>query len=239
MRYAPPPAASCRAASAWPAPRLPVRGLLQLALIGLAVGRQLQLAGIIAGDQCVEALLLGLVPGLEFRKHLAPQPSLDPGREREIALGRDVQGLQRDLPAQAVFEKGDQARLVFVFEDMCDRAIAFSTEKSDTTTVAEHGIDNASEWMGLPVPEVYSSELSEFVFAAGVKLLKEWKPDVMYLSTTDFIQHKFAPNEQGALDFYEMFDRYLGQLDALAGGSNPGRLFYLGELEGPLEADCN
>jgi len=96
-----------------------------------------------------------------------------------------------------------------------DRAIAFSTEKSDTTTKAEHGIDNASEWMGLPVPAVYSSELSEFVFAAGVKLLKEWKPDVMYLSTTDYIQHKFAPNEKGAKDFYEMFDRYLGELDAL------------------------
>jgi phosphonoacetate hydrolase len=96
-----------------------------------------------------------------------------------------------------------------------DRAIAFSTEKSDTTTVAEHGIDNASAWMGLPVPEVYSSELSEFVFAAGVKLLKEWKPDVMYLSTTDYIQHKFAPDEKGAQDFYAMFDKYLAELDAM------------------------
>ncbi len=96
-----------------------------------------------------------------------------------------------------------------------DRAIAFSTEKSDTTTKAEHGIDDASAWMGLPVPEVYSSELSEFVFAAGVKLLREWKPGVMYLSTTDYIQHKFAPNEKDAKDFYEMFDRYLGELDAM------------------------
>ena len=96
-----------------------------------------------------------------------------------------------------------------------DRAIAFSSERSGETTVAEHGIDNASAWLGRPVPEVYSAELSEFVFAAGVKLLKEWKPDVMYLSTTDYIQHKFAPDEQGAKDFYAMFDRYLAELDAL------------------------
>ncbi|MDW4549550.1 phosphonoacetate hydrolase [Defluviimonas sp. D31] len=96
-----------------------------------------------------------------------------------------------------------------------DRAIAFSSEKSGTTTKAEHGIDNASQWLGMPVPEVYSADLSEFVFAAGVKLLKEWKPDVMYLSTTDYIQHKFAPDEKGAKDFYAMFDRYLGELDAL------------------------
>ncbi|MEC7190111.1 MAG: alkaline phosphatase family protein, partial [Pseudomonadota bacterium] len=55
----------------------------------------------------------------------------------------------------------------------------------------------------------------EFVFAAGVKLLTEWSPDVMYLSTTDYIQHKFAPEEQGALDFHTMVDEYLGQLDKL------------------------
>ncbi len=96
-----------------------------------------------------------------------------------------------------------------------DRAIAFSSERSGETTKAEHGIDNASQWLGMPVPEVYSADLSEFVFAAGVKLLREWKPDIMYLSTTDYIQHKFAPDEQGAKDFYAMFDRYLGELDAM------------------------
>ncbi|MDJ1015789.1 MAG: phosphonoacetate hydrolase [Paracoccaceae bacterium] len=96
-----------------------------------------------------------------------------------------------------------------------DRAIAFSSERSAKTTRLEHGIENASQWLDRPVPEVYSADLSEFVFAAGVKLLKEWKPDVMYLSTTDYIQHKFAPDEQGAKDFYAMFDRYLAELDAL------------------------
>ncbi|NOE19689.1 phosphonoacetate hydrolase [Ruegeria atlantica] len=95
------------------------------------------------------------------------------------------------------------------------RAVAFSSERSGETTLAEHGIDNASKWLGMDVPEVYSAELSEFVFAAGVKLLKEFKPDVMYLSTTDYIQHKFAPDQKGALDFHAMFDRYLGELDEL------------------------
>lgn len=96
-----------------------------------------------------------------------------------------------------------------------DRAIAFSSERSGDTTRQGHGIEKASHWLGRPVPEVYSADLSEFVFAAGVKLLREWNPDVMYLSTTDYIQHKFAPDEQGALDFYAMFDGYLGELDAL------------------------
>jgi phosphonoacetate hydrolase len=99
------------------------------------------------------------------------------------------------------------------FDD--DRAICFSSEKSDASTVAGNGIDNASAWLGRPVPEVYSAELSEFVFAAGVKLLQEWKPDVMYLTTTDYVQHKYAPEQPEAQSFYKMFDGYLAQLDAL------------------------
>ncbi len=95
------------------------------------------------------------------------------------------------------------------------RAWCFSAEKSDTTTVAQNGIDNASSWLGMPVPEVYSAELSEFVFAAGVKLLKEEQPDVMYLTTTDYVQHKYAPGVPEANAFYEMFDKYLAELDTL------------------------
>ncbi len=95
------------------------------------------------------------------------------------------------------------------------RALCFSAEKSDTTTVAEHGIDDASKHFGLPVPEVYSAELSEFVFAAGVQLLKEFRPDIMYLTTTDYVQHKYAPGVPQANAFYEMFDKYLTELDAL------------------------
>jgi phosphonoacetate hydrolase len=95
------------------------------------------------------------------------------------------------------------------------RAVCFSSEKSNAATKAEHGIDNASAWLRRPVPEVYSAELSEFVFAAGVKLLKEFRPDVMYLTTTDYVQHKYAPGVPQANAFYAMFDKYLGKLDAL------------------------
>ncbi|MBI1384662.1 MAG: phosphonoacetate hydrolase [Rhizobiales bacterium] len=95
------------------------------------------------------------------------------------------------------------------------RAICFSSERSSATTRAEHGLDDAAAWLGRAVPDVYSAELSEFVFAAGVKLLAEFRPDIMYLTTTDFIQHKYAPGDSVANDFYAMFDRYLGELDAL------------------------
>ncbi|MCF6231844.1 MAG: phosphonoacetate hydrolase [Rhodobacteraceae bacterium] len=99
------------------------------------------------------------------------------------------------------------------FDD--DRAKCFSAEKSDTSTAQQHGQAEASKWLGMAQPEVYSAELSEFVFGAGVKLLREWKPDVMYLTTTDYVQHKYAPDRAEAKSFYEMFDRYLTELDAM------------------------
>ena len=95
------------------------------------------------------------------------------------------------------------------------KGICFSAEKADTVTLAENGIADALDLVGLPVPDVYSAGLSEFVFAAGVRLAQTRKLDLMYLSTTDYIQHKWAPGTQGANDFYAMMDRYLAQLDAL------------------------
>ena len=95
------------------------------------------------------------------------------------------------------------------------RTICFSAEKSDQATKIENGIENVNDWLGMPVPEVYSQDLSEFVMAAGVKLMEEFKPDIMYLSTTDYIQHKYAPGHEVANKFYSMFDKYIGQLDAI------------------------
>lgn len=95
------------------------------------------------------------------------------------------------------------------------RAICFSSEKSDQATKADNGIDHANRYVGLPVPEVYSADLSEFIFAAGVKLIEEERADLMYLSTTDYVQHKNAPGSGGANDFYAMMDGYFHKLDAL------------------------
>ncbi|AVQ85156.1 MULTISPECIES: phosphonoacetate hydrolase [unclassified Variovorax] len=95
------------------------------------------------------------------------------------------------------------------------KGICFSSEKSDQVTMEENGIDNVLDMVGMPVPSVYSAELSEFVFAAGVKLMASRRPDLMYLSTTDYVQHKAAPGSPAANAFYAMMDGYLSQLDAL------------------------
>lgn len=95
------------------------------------------------------------------------------------------------------------------------KGICFSAEKADQVTMIENGIDDILARVGMPVPSVYSAALSEFVFAAGVQLMQSQRPDVMYLSTTDYVQHKHAPGTDGANAFYRMMDGYMAKLEAM------------------------
>src|SRR4029077_14972402 len=92
--------------------------------------------------------------------------------------------------------------------------ICFSSERANEATMAADGIDGVPALVGMAVPSVYSAELSEFVFAAGVKLMERHAPDVMYLSTPDYVKHKVAPGVGVANDFSAMMDRSRGQLHA-------------------------
>lgn len=149
----------------------------------------------------------------------------DPDTGEEVMMN-DVRFLRAPTVFSKFYEAGARVAIVTAKDKLRallgaglkfdeDRAKCFSAEKSDSSTAAEHGQEAASEWLGMAQPDVYSAELSEFVFAAGVKLLAEWKPDVMYLTTTDYVQHKYAPDQPEAQSFYEMFDKYLTQLDAM------------------------
>ncbi|MDE0814299.1 MAG: phosphonoacetate hydrolase [Alphaproteobacteria bacterium] len=95
------------------------------------------------------------------------------------------------------------------------KGVCFSSEKADEVTIADNGVDGVVDLVDMPVPSVYSAALSEFIFAAGVKLMMRDRPDIMYLSTTDYVQHKHAPGTVEANAFYAMMDGYWAQLDAL------------------------
>ena len=99
--------------------------------------------------------------------------------------------------------------------DIAGGGINFSSEKADKCTMAENGITNVLDLVGRQLPDLYSPELSLFVLEAGVKLLAKHKPDIMYLSLTDYIQHKYAPDESEALRYMANCDALFGKLDAL------------------------
>jgi len=90
--------------------------------------------------------------------------------------------------------------------------VSFSSEFAHRCTLAENGIENVLEFVGMPQPDMYSMELSLFVLEAGVRLLEKARPDLLFLSLTDYVQHKYAPNESEARRFYAELDARFGRL---------------------------
>lgn len=90
--------------------------------------------------------------------------------------------------------------------------IAFSSEKVDEARLATHGLDNAMEIIGKQRPEIYSGAASIYVLEAGAALAEQGKADFLYLSTTDYMQHKFAPEAEESLDFHAAIDVAIGRL---------------------------
>ena len=90
--------------------------------------------------------------------------------------------------------------------------VSFSSELAGRCTLAENGIENVLGLVGMPQPGMYSMELSLFVLEAGIRLLERDRPDLLYLSLTDYVQHKYAPEEAEAQRFYRAIDRAFGRL---------------------------
>ena len=99
--------------------------------------------------------------------------------------------------------------------DVSKGNVSFSSEFASKATLKENGIENVLELVGMPQPDMYSMELSLFVLEAGIKLLERDRPDLMYLSLTDYVQHKYAPGEAEAKRFYQALDGCFGRLEAL------------------------
>src|SRR5262249_13443242 len=92
----------------------------------------------------------------EFSRHGAPVASVTAKDKLRRQLGKDM--------------------------DLSRGSVSFSAECADQCALAESGLDDALALTGLPLPDIYSAELSLFVLDAGIALLKERRPDILYLS---------------------------------------------------------
>ena len=99
--------------------------------------------------------------------------------------------------------------------DVSKGNVSFSSEFASRCTLQENGIENVLELVGMPQPDMYSMELSLFVLEAGIKLLEKHRPGLLYLSLTDWVQHKYAPEEAEAKRFYREIDERFGRLAEL------------------------
>ncbi|MCY4453286.1 MAG: phosphonoacetate hydrolase [Immundisolibacterales bacterium] len=99
--------------------------------------------------------------------------------------------------------------------DLSNGSVSFSSQHADRCTMEENGIEDVLDLVGRPLPDMYSADLSLFVLDAGLTLLEERRPDILYLSLTDYIQHAHAPGEPEADRFYAELDARFGRFEAL------------------------
>ena len=89
------------------------------------------------------------------------------------------------------------------------------TAKDKLRRLLGHGVTGTCVSIEAGGIEVYSAALSEQALAEGARLLASSPPDLMYLSTSDYVQHKHAPGDAEANRFYGAIDRSLAEIDRL------------------------
>ena len=90
--------------------------------------------------------------------------------------------------------------------------VAVVTAKDKLRRLLAYGVNGtcvSAEQQGVPI---YSAALSEYVFKRALALLKSDRPDLMYLSTSDYVQHLHPPGSREANEFYRMIDSKLSEL---------------------------
>ncbi|MGK7870846.1 phosphonoacetate hydrolase [Falsiroseomonas sp. E2-1-a20] len=92
--------------------------------------------------------------------------------------------------------------------------IAVSAERAAEARLETHGIADLPGLVGAPVPEQYSAELSLFVLDAGLALLRAGRARFLYLSLSDYVQHRHAPEAPEAREFLRAADQRIGALMA-------------------------
>jgi phosphonoacetate hydrolase len=135
----------------------------------------------------------------------------------ELLRSRTVLAAFADAGARvvAITAKDKLRRQLGAGLDLARGNVCFSAERVASCTLAEHGIEDVPGLLGMPPPDMYSAALSLMVLEAGIHLLANRRPDLVFLSLTDAVQHAHAPGTPQADDFMRRLDDGFGRLAAL------------------------
>jgi phosphonoacetate hydrolase len=144
---------------------------------------------------------LSIVTGVPPSRHgISGNFFLDPETGAAIMMN-DASYLRADT-IPAAFSRAGARVVVMTAKDKLRHLLGAGLE----------GLCLSAEQEGQPV---YSALLSEHVLRRGAELMRSLTPDLMYLSTSDFVQHTHAPGSAEANRFYSVVDGHLAELDRL------------------------
>jgi phosphonoacetate hydrolase len=146
-----------------------------------------------------------------------------PGNHYLAADGREVQlsdpSFLRAPSIHAEMRRAGCRVLCVTAKDKLRRMLAHggvpatSAEKAHENPISVYGIDDVVALVGRKNPGPYEWDMGAYCLEIGVAVSKKVGPlDLMYLSTTDFVQHAEAPGGEMSDRFYRRFDALLEEL---------------------------
>jgi phosphonoacetate hydrolase len=185
-----------------------------------ALAGMLQRGGVYAcGRGCMPSLTnpnnLSIVTGVAPSLHGVPgNHYLEPDSGEEVQLS-DPRFLRAETIHAALHATGAKV-LSITAKDKLRRLLgsggvpSMSAERAHELDLPEFGIDNIRKLVGRPNPGIYDWDLSAYAMEMALAVHRRIELDLVYVSLTDYVQHKQAPGG-------EMVDRFLCRFDELLG----------------------
>ncbi|MCA1646307.1 MAG: alkaline phosphatase family protein [Chloroflexi bacterium] len=191
----------------------------------LARGLMPELAGLLAaggayarGRGCMPSLTnpnnLSIVTGVPPSRHGVPgNHYLDPSGE-EVQLTDPA--FLRAQTIHAAFRSTGRRVLMVTAKDKLRRLLgsgrvpSISAECADQFGLPAFEIADVPRLLGRPNPGIYDWDLSHYAMEIGLAVHRRVGLDLLYVSLTDYVQHKQAPGG-------DLVDRFFGDFDTLLG----------------------
>jgi phosphonoacetate hydrolase len=131
---------------------------------------------------------------------------LDPQTGREVYM-ESSEFLLTDTMFRRVARKGQKSALLTAKDKL-------KTLIQDGAAIAESA-EKPSPWLADrlgPPPEIYSIEINHWLLRAARAVLEEASPDLLYVTTTDYVTHTYPPDSERAQWNIQQVDRLIGEI---------------------------
>lgn len=156
---------------------------------------------------------------------VAPSVHGIPGNHYRSPEGEEVQlddaSFLRAETVHAAMRKAGVKVLAVTAKDKLRRILAsggvpsVSAEAAGQHGLAEYGLDDVPALVGEPPPGIYDWQISAYALRIGLAVHRAVGLGLVYVSLTDYVQHKSEPGGELARAFYGRLDGLLGiYLDA-------------------------
>lgn len=158
---------------------------------------------------------LSIVTGVPPSMHGVPgNHYLDPSGE-EVQLTDPA--FLRARTIHAAFLKAGARVLMVTAKDKLRRLLgsenvpSTSAERAHQFGLPAFGVQDVPALVGRPNPGIYEWDLSHYAMEVGLAVHRRVQLDLLYVSLTDYVQHKQPPGGELADRFFVRFDELLGE----------------------------